>query len=202
MTFTNCSELIRYEVETTAALEEHGKISIAFTVASKMVAELESSSTDSWNLHEIPVDPPYVKDYDEGEPPTLRPNWDTSNWRIVSAFYGDARVGGAMVACRTPGSDFLEERSDLAALWDIRVAPEWRGKGIGSALFARVVEYAKSIGCVELKIETQDVNVGACKFYANQGCRLTDVIPDAYPDWPGETEFIWRLELRTTRIKR
>ena len=187
--------LARYELADTSGLREYGQISIAFTVASKMVYEPQDSSAGGWNLREIPVDPPYVKDYDEGEPLTLRPNWDTSNWRLVSAFDGGKRVGGAMVACRTPGSDFLEERDDLAALWDIRVAPEWRGKGIGTGLFAVVTEYAKSIGCVELKIETQDVNVGACRFYAKQGCRLTEVIPNAYPGWPGETEFIWRIGL-------
>ena len=189
------SQLVRYEIETTGALEEHSRISIAFTVASKMVAKPPDSPAGGWSLREVSVDPSYIKNYDEEGPPTLRPNWDTSQWRIVSAFVGDERVGGAMVACRTAGSIFLEERDDLAALWDIRVAPEWRGKGIGTELFARVVEYSRGIGCVELKIETQDVNVGACRFYAKQGCRLTAVIPDAYPEWPGEFEFIWRLEL-------
>ena len=153
----------------------------------------EPNANGGWNLHESPVDPHWIKDYDAVESPTRWLRWDTSNWRIVSAFDGTRRVGGAVVACRTPGSDFLEGRDDLAALWDIRVAPGWRGTGIGTQLFERVVGYAKSLGCVELKIETQDINVGACNFYAKQGCRLTDVIPGAYPDWPGETEFIWRL---------
>lgn len=184
---------ILIEEESTSALVEYGRISIAFIVKSKFVAEPDGNG--GWNLFEVPVEPPYVKDYDEGEPPTLRPNWDTSNWRIVSAFVEDERVGGALVACRTPGSDFLEGRDDLAALWDIRVAPEWRGRGIGTGLFERVVSYAKSVGCVELKIETQDINVGACKFYEQQGCQLTDVTPGAYPGWPGETEFIWKLDI-------
>lgn len=189
----SCGVIIKIEEATDQALIEYGRVSIAFKVKSKFVAE--PTANGGWNLREVTVNPPYVKDYDDGEPPTLRPYWDTSNWRIVSAFVGAERVGGAMVASRTAGSDFLEGRSDLAALWDIRVAPGWRGKGIGTRLFARVVEYAKSIGCVELKIETQDVNVGACKFYAKQGCKLTDVIPDAYPGWPEETEFNWRLEI-------
>ena len=89
---------------------------------------------------------------------------------------------------------------DLAALWDIRVAPEWRGQGVGSMLFERVVRYAKSVGCVDLKIGTQDINVHACNFYAKQGCRLVNVIPDVYPDWPDEVEFVWRLKLDTTRV--
>ena len=174
---------------------DYAEVSIAFTVASKMIAKPKHTENGGWSLREVPVDPPYVKDYDDGEPPTRWLRWDTSHWRIVSAFVNNKRVGGALVASRTPGSDFLEGRNDLAALWDIRVAPEWRGKGIGTQLFHRVMGYAKSLGCVELKIETQDVNVGACMFYAKQGCRLTDVIPDAYPGWPGETELIWRIEV-------
>ncbi len=189
------STLIRLEIENTHVLDDYARVTIAFIVESKMIAVPIGTGMIEWKLIEVPIEPSWVKDYDGGEPPTLRRHWDTSNWRIVSAFVGDERVGGAIVACRTPGSDFLEGRHDLAALWDIRVAPEWRGKGIGTRLFERVVRYAQSIGCVELKIETQDVNVGACRFYAKQGCRLTDVIPEAYPDWPGETEFIWRMEL-------
>ena len=63
-------------------------------------------------------------------------------------------------------------------------------------LFKRVVSYAQSVNCVDLKIETQDINVKACDFYANQGCRLVNVVPDAYPGWPGEVEFNWMLNLR------
>ena len=70
------------------------------------------------------------------------------------------------------------------------------GGASGSMLFKRVVRYAKDVlGCVELKIETQDVNVRACDFYAKQGCRLVNVIPDAYPGWPDEVEFDWMLEI-------
>ena len=197
--------MIMIREETTSALREYAKVSIAFRVESRYVAEPIGGTGEGWELIEEPVDPPWIKDYDAGEPPTLRSNWDTSNWRIFSAFDGPCRVGGAMVACRTPGSDFLEGRKDLAALWDIRVQPEWRGRGIGTMLFEHVVRYAKRVGCVELKIETQDVNVKACDFYAKQGCRLVNVIPDAYPGWPGEVEFNWMLKLdkglgSTTRL--
>ena len=66
----------------------------------------------------------------------------------------------------------LEGRSDLAVLWNIRVHPDHRRQGIGTNLFQRARELAKAKGCGQLKIETQNVNVGACKFYAGQGCQL------------------------------
>ena len=96
----------------------------------------------------------------------------------------------------SPELDFLEGRDDLAALWDIRVAPEWRGQGVGSMFFEHVVRYARSAGCAELKIETQDINVNACNFYAKHGCRLVKVVPGAYPDWPNEVEFNWLIKLQ------
>ncbi len=176
-------------------LADYGSVSIAFKVESRYVVTSMEDVSRGWKLVEEPVDAPWIKDYDEGEPPTRWLRWDTSKWQVFSAFEGSHRIGGAVVAYDTPGACYLEGRDDIAALWDIRVAPEWRGKGVGTLLFEHVVRYAHSTGCVELKIETQDVNVAACRFYAKQGCRLTDVIPDAYPGWPDEIEFTWRLDI-------
>ena len=186
--------MITIKEETMAVLGEYAKVSIAFTVESKYVA-VPNEGSEGWSLRKMPVDPPWVKDYDGGEPPTRWLRWDNTNWRILSAFSGNERVGGAIVVHDSPELDFLEGRNDLAALWDLRVTPEWRKQGIGSRLFERAVRYAKGVGCIELKIETQDVNVNACDFYARQGCQMANVIPDAYPDWPGEVEFDWMLNL-------
>ena len=181
--------------ETMAALGEYAKISIAFTVRSRYVPVPVECEDRRWRLVEQSVHPPWVKDYDDGESPTRWLRWDTSNWRIFLASTGSGVVGRAVLAFDTPGAEFLEGRNDIAALWDLRVAPEWRGEGVGSRLFERAVNYARESGCVELKIETQDINVVACNFYAKQGCRLTDVISDAYPEHPDEVQLIWRLEL-------
>ena len=157
---------IRYEIETSRMLNEYGEVPIAFTANSKMVAEPLNGGHSGWELREVAIESPFVKDYDDGVPPTRWLCFDTSNWRIISAFDGQERVGGAVIAWKTPELDFLEGSDDVAALWNIRVAPVWRGQGVGTALFEHVVRYAKSLGCTELKIETQDVNVGACRFYA------------------------------------
>ena len=192
--------MIRIEEETMAVLGEYAKVSIAFTVESKYVAVPVGGADGGWTLSEALVEPAWIKDYDGGEPPTRWLRWNTPNWRILSAFAGSERVGGAVVVHDSPELDFLEARRDLAALWDLRVAPEWRGQGVGTMLYKRVVRYAKSVGCVELKIETQDVNVRACNFYAKQGCRLVNVIPDAYPGWPDEVEFDWMLEIEPNTL--
>jgi GNAT superfamily N-acetyltransferase len=118
-----------------------------------------------------------------------------SNWRLFAAWSDGRRIGGAAVVFNTPGVDMLEGRKDLALLWDIRVTPEVRGQGVGSALFRVAEEWARGKGCRQLKVETQNINVLACKFYARQGCVLTAVDQLAYPGLPGETQLIWHKDL-------
>ena len=89
----------------------------------------------------------------------------------------------------------LEGRDDLAVLWDIRVAPKFRGHGMGAALFRAVEAWAVARGCRELKVETQSVNVPACRFYQRQGCTLRRVNRHAYRDLPGEIQLLWYKNL-------
>ena len=84
-------------------------------------------------------------------------------------------VGAVAVAFDTPGVHMLEERSDLAVLWDIRVAPEAQGRGVGRRLFEYAVEWARAHGGTQMKIETQNVNVSACRFYEHMGCELGEI---------------------------
>ena len=90
----------------------------------------------------------------------------------------------------------MEGRRDLSVLWDIRVAPNARGKGIGSALFEKVEAWARAHSCRQLKVETQNINVPACGFYARHGCELRGVHHAAYPDLPEEIQLLWYKDLR------
>lgn len=91
----------------------------------------------------------------------------------------------------------LDQRDDLAVLWDIRVSPEARGPGVGSALFRAAEEWARCRGCRYLKVETQNINVAASKLYAAQGCELTAANRQAYPDLPDEIQLLWHKLLNT-----
>jgi GNAT superfamily N-acetyltransferase len=90
----------------------------------------------------------------------------------------------------------LEGRRDLSVLWDIRVAPDARGKGVGSALFQRVEAWGQANGCRQLKVETQNINVRACALYARNGCELRAVHHGAYPELPEEIQLLWYKDLR------
>ena len=85
----------------------------------------------------------------------------------------------------------LDERDDLACLWDLRVADEYRGKGVGQRLFARALDWARERNCAVFKVETQNINVPACRFYTRQGCELGAINRFAYPESMNETQLIW-----------
>ena len=86
---------------------------MVFSIKSRYRVEHMDQGLGGWSLIEEPVDPPYVKNYDEAEPPT---RWlkhgDISNWAVFSAYDGQHRVGGAVVAWNTPVLHMLEARTD------------------------------------------------------------------------------------------
>ena len=176
-------------------LDAYARIPISFTVSSVFDV---SPTANGWILHERFVTAPYVKDYDFADegPASWAVRFDVSHWRCFVARLDERIVGGAVLAFAAPSVHMLEGRSDLAVLWDIRVAPARRGRGIGRELFAAAESWAARNGYVELKVETQNVNVPACRFYASMGCELKDVRYGAYPSLPDEIQLIWRKSLR------
>jgi GNAT superfamily N-acetyltransferase len=144
---------------------------------------------------------PYRKDYDacaDGGPLRWPSRFDISQWGLFLACEGDEVVGGAAVAWNAQGVCMLEGRSDLAVLWDIRVRAQSQRQRVGTALFAHAASWALSKGCAYLKIETQNVNVAACRFYARMGCFLGGIDRLAYRSCPqvaDEVMLLWYLDL-------
>jgi GNAT superfamily N-acetyltransferase len=181
--------------ETLAA---YSQVSIAFTTSSRLRMDLVNGGLGGVTLTAEPLPEPRVHDYDaiEGEGPiSWAERWDLSRWVSLSAFDGDRRAGGAVVARHTEGMWFLRGREDMAALWDIRVDPEYRRQRAGSLLFQAAASWARARGCRLLKIETQNLNVAACRFYAAMGARLGGLDRFAYATLPDEIELDWYLEL-------
>ena len=181
-----------------AALGEHAKISIAFLVESVLDVDVLDDGLGGMVLAERPVETPWMKDYDadrrEG-PTRWARQFDVSKWGLLSAWVDGIRIGGAVIAFDSPGVDMLRGRSDLAVLWDIRVEPDFRAAGVGSALFSRVERWATDRGCRRLEVETQNINVPACRFYARNGCQLAMIDRLAYEDLPDEIELLWSKSL-------
>ena len=179
-------------------LADYASVPISFQVRSLFDVRLIDHGLGGIVFSEREVETPYVKDYDAfaGEGPTRwARRWDISNWGVLSAFLQGSRVGGCVVAYDTPGVHKLGGRKDVAALWDLRVAPDRRGAGIGSRLFIAAEAWARSRNCRLLKVETQNINVPACRLYAKLGCVLGLVNRYAYDAFPDEVELVWYREL-------
>lgn len=104
---------------------------------------------------------------------------DLSRWAVFLAFEGKRPVGDATMAYDT-GLHMLAGCRDLAVLWDIRVCPGHRQWGTSRQLCRQAADWARAQGCTQLKIETQNVNVPACRFCLPQA--VHEVMLTWYPD--------------------
>ncbi len=113
----------------------------------------------------------------------------------MAAYNFEHRIGGCLLAYNTDGVNKPKGGDDVVAMWDVRVHPTFRRQGVGRMLFEAAVRWARDRGCRELKVETQNINVPACRFYEQQGCRLSSIDREAYHDFPDEIELNWTLDL-------
>lgn len=184
-------EIIEEPIAGVAALAD---IPISFVVKSVFDVSVLEDGLGGLGLTERQLDVPYVKDYDTivGESPVeWAKRFDISNWGLIWAISRGMRVGGAVVAFETDGLTMFEGRQDLGVLWNIRVSPAARGQGVGAALFRAAQAWAAARGCRQLKVETQNINVPACRFYSRLGCALGIINRFAYPELPNEVQLLW-----------
>jgi len=184
--------------ESQPDLADYASVPIAFEVREVMRITAGPPESGRHVLTARAVTPPWWKDYDasDGGPASWATQFDLSYWTFFAARANGARVGSASVVFRAPDMDMLGGRTDIAILWDIRVAPAARGNGVGSALVAAVEAWATACGAEWLEVEAQDINAPACRFYARHGFELRATDPDAYPDLPNEMQLLWYKRLR------
>jgi ribosomal protein S18 acetylase RimI-like enzyme len=107
-----------------------------------------------------------------------------NDWRERAARSGsgvDAVIVVAVVGGRWVGMarGSLDERGDgsvgrpTASMTAVYVAPDWRGRGVGSAVSAGVVEWARERGAAEIRLHVADGNDDARRLYERLGFTLT-----------------------------
>jgi len=184
--------------QPVSSLTDYGQVPIAFEIRRICDVSRADGDVNDFVLTERAVATPLIKDYDAiaGEGPARwRVRFDLSNWGIFAAHSRGQRVGGAVVAFRSPEVDMLEGRDDLAVLWDIRVTPDMRSNGVGTALLRAAESWASANGAASMKVETQNNNVPACRFYSRHGYVLRAANPGAYPEFPDEIQLLWYKDL-------
>lgn len=187
--------MITYRQMDFSCLAEYGQIPMTLTVAEILRVQRESAGLAGLRHSFTPVSvEPYVVDFDRGRSvKRWTEQFDTSRWGVFMAFGDGVPVGGAVVAARTPELRLLDGRDDLALLWDLRVREGWRQQGIGRELLGLAKGWARQQGYVLLKIECQNTNVPACRFYERQGAELEVVNRHAYGTQ--EVMLLWYLSL-------
>ena len=184
--------------EPLSALSDYGSVPIAFTTTTVLKVEWIANGLGGVRMVEAPLGQPLTKDFDADEPVThWRRFGNISHWGIFAAFSDEHRVGGAVVAHNSPGIHMLEGREDLAVLWDLRVHPSVRRSGVGTRLLDRAIQCARASGCSFLKVESQNTNPAACRFYAKRGLHLGGLRRGVYPEYPDEVQLLWYLDLRS-----
>lgn len=179
-------------------LDDYAAVPIAFEVRS--IFEVIGETLADVRLVERNVESPWTKDYDltpDQAPRAWPQRWPLQNWTVLGAYRNQQLCGGCLVAFYAEGIELFEGRRDAAFLWDLRIHPEHRRSGLGTCLFRAAVEAASGNGCSELRIETQNINVPACRFYDKQDCRLCRFDRDVYRDFSEEVQLIWRKELQS-----
>jgi streptothricin acetyltransferase len=181
----------------------YSSIPSRFEVRSILRVQVVGAGLGGFRLVEEQVEDPFIRDYDkdsEDTPARWAGRFDVRRWGILLAT-GDAGqpLAGAAVAVEPPIFPMARfQRDDLAALWDIRVHPEYRRQGLGSQLFRAAASWAHDRGHGQLGIETDSSNVAACRFYARQGCELGAIHRFGYiavPEVARYAMLLWYLEL-------
>ncbi|MCD8166713.1 MAG: GNAT family N-acetyltransferase [Bacteroides sp.] len=58
---------------------------------------------------------------------------------------------------------------------DLYIRPTFRGKGLGTKLIDKVIQYAKENNCHKLRWQVSDWNEPAIRFYKNLGANIDTV---------------------------
>lgn len=185
--------MIRYSELTLTDLDKYGNIPFKYTT--NTILDLAKIDNGLGGILLTPRNIHYEKDFENGVN-RWKKKFDLTNWKIFGAYDDQNLIAGCVVATKTDNVNMLEGRDDLAVLWEIRVSEEYKHQGIGQHLFDMAKKFAIENNFKQLKIECQNTNYNAVRFYHKQGAVLSAINEYAYPDYPDEVQLLWYLDLR------
>jgi GNAT superfamily N-acetyltransferase len=183
---------------TREFFNEYAKIPMLVSVRSKLQVEKIDRGIGGILLREVPVDP-YIKDLGQYESPIeFSRQFDIKNWAFFAAYDQGRLVAAATVAYRTKDILLLDDRDDLCLLWDIRVDDSYKRQGVGSKLLEMAIIWVRGKGIRQMKIECQNINLPAVRFYHKFGavlCAFDEYFYYNDPDCREEVALLWYLNL-------
>jgi len=87
---------------------------------------------------------------------------------FVGVDEGDHPLGHGFCILQHSGGQLMEEH-DTLYIDDICVSEDARGRGVGRAIYARILEHARALGCYNVTLNVWSCNPGAMKFYERLG---------------------------------
>ena len=130
-----------------------------FDVIGKLIPVFQDGE---WSFTECLYKEPYEKCYpaDDEQYESYIDNPD----RTVYFYYDNGECAGQI--------RIKKYWNKYAYIEDIAVAKNNRGKGIGAQLIKKAVEWARQKNLCGLMLETQDINLAACRFYHKLGFKI------------------------------
>jgi streptothricin acetyltransferase len=137
---------------------DFGHCAMAFTVTSKLIL----SATDAQISYTVVDLSPYTKNYGPRHAEWIEYNCNPN--KTIFLAYAEAELAGEV--------RIAKHWNSYALLDDFVVEPKFRRQGVGRALIQRCIEWAKDKSFVGITLETQDINVPACRLYESCGFKL------------------------------
>jgi len=145
-----------------------------FMVSGRIIPKYEN---DKWTYTEEIFTEPFFKQYENDEIDT---SYIVEKEKAVFYYYANNNCIG-QIKLRSNWNGY-------ALIEDIGVAKDWRQTGVGTALLEKAIAWAKGNNLAGLMLETQDVNVSACRFYAKNGFVIGGIDAMLYSAFPTAKE--------------
>jgi len=145
-----------------------------FKVTRRIIPKYEN---EKWTYTEEIFPEPYVKRYENDE---VDSSYIEGKGKAIFLFYDDNNcIGNLKLRSNWNGFALIE---------DITVARNHRQQGIGGVLLKKAAEWARQNNLIGLMLETQDVNLSACRFYAKNNFVIGAVDTMLYSNFPTANE--------------
>ena len=138
-----------------------------------------------WSFSEVLYENPYEKIY-----PADEEQWEDyigNPDKTIYFYYKDNDCAGQI--------RLRKNWNQYAYIEDIAVSKSYRKSGVGTKLVEKAVEWTKSKNLCGLMLETQDVNLLACRFYSKLGFQIGGVDTMLYAnfDTADEKAIFWYM---------
>ena len=167
-------------------LSDVGRCDSAFTTDARLMVSAEDGKI-GYRVVSMPLReksyPPEQKDYVE---------YLTDPDKVIFLAYADDELAGQV--------RLLKWWNGYAYVDDLAVEPRFRKFGVGRALLERGIEWARTKGFYGVMLETQDINVLACRLYQKRGFEIGGFDRNVYKALNPSTDEIalyWYLKLQT-----